>query len=182
MSKPTKLPSTVRLAITPAGDRYIVQNMDLSRGIVYCWPDILGYDTHLGAKVESASRTFKRDDVAFEETTLSLDVLDRLFEQTRRTTLRTQLLEGDQEVVKHNGGRKFVKAAKASYRHAHLKCLCCGAPMRCRTLRTGATFFGCGSWGETGCNARWTPRDGWNLIGTSLEGSDLHGSDKEETA
>jgi len=168
---------TVRVATTKDGERFLVQQIDLDRDVVHCWPEVEGYKGDRDVRVDG-SVAIPRHEVAFSEHAASKALWDTLFEQTR-SQRQPELLAGDLIAVKTASQAKFVKAPKASARHPRLSCPCCGAPMRLRTLRTGANFYGCGSWNETRCNVRWTPRDGWNLCGTSLEGSALHGSERE---
>ncbi len=120
---------------------------------------------------------FLRQEVKVATVEAGLPLWDGLFEQ-RRVKRQTELLADDFSVKKGANAAKFVKTPKASSRHPRLSCLCCGNPMRLRVLKTGAKFYGCGSWSETKCNARWTARDGWNLAGMSLEGTTAHGTER----
>ena len=168
----------VRIATTKDGERFLVQQLDLERGVVHCWPAIEGYKPK-DVKVDG-SVTFARHEVTVAELAATNALWDNMFEQTRAKR-KAALLAGDLIVVKTADTAKFVKAPKASIKHPRLACPCCNSAMRMRTLRTGASFFGCASWNETGCNARWTARDGWNLCGTNLEGSSLQGTEREGT-
>lgn len=170
-----------RLATTKRdGKRYIVQQRDLRTGLVHCWGELVGYRGR--ERKHDGSVSFDFDSVHVEDVDLSKGLLADLFEQAALSR-EPELLAGDLVVKEHGGERPGKGFYRSQFRrHPDMRCLCCGQPMRLRRLRTGASFYGCGSWERTGCNARWTPRDGWNLTGTSLEGSDLHGSGKSEEA
>lgn len=148
------------------GERYLVQQVNLDRNLVFCWAHLTG--TGYGPKKEQVqlegSVSFPRGDVHLETVRLTTGIALDLFEQYRLAR-RDDLMSGAFMVVKQGNSARIRKSPATALQH---EVKCCprhsGIKLRLRRGRNGVGFFfGCATRGETGCNIAWSPdSDTWS--------------------
>lgn len=140
------------------GHLYLVQCINVDSNVVHCWGNVLQYKGNK-AKFDVANTNFRRDEVEISEVPIEPEVLNVLFQQTRKSPeMQKKICSGDFVVhaPKNLMEARFAKAPASSLKSDKYRCPCHGEWMRLRPGPRGGKFFACPTRSETGCNVTYS--------------------------
>jgi hypothetical protein len=143
------------------GMLYLVQCVNVDSLVVHCWGHLLQYKGTTAKFDVANTNNFRRDEVEITELNMEPEILNVLFQQTRKSPeMQKKICSGDIVVhaPKNQLEARFSNAPASAAKSDKYQCPCHGEWMRMRRGPKGiGHFFSCPTRSETGCNITYSP-------------------------